>query len=138
MAMKSRKERALELIDRGYTTDRVADMFGLDEDEVIAAIHDVPVRPKFVREQIKDVLKNSEFDVLGQVISEKRRSFFREGTKFSEFSESQDFIKIENSKPSMLFHVSDDSVIIRKWVEGDYVDLRYEKSDDLMNLLKQL
>ena len=132
--MRSRKERIHDKIDQGYTTDRIADMFGIDEDDVIAAIHDNPILPDSPHDIIDAWLKSEEFAHAGQPLTGKWADKFIETP--SPYSDSE-FFQIRNRDPQRRkYFISDDAIVVRICIDGDFYDSEYRNDPEIAELIE--
>ena len=115
----------------------IADALGVDEDEVIAAIHDVPklISP---HDSIDAWLKDQEFNHCGAARLSK---FARENWrgKISSYIDTEGFFQIRNRDPERReYLVTETAIIVRHLSDGDFYDNEYAKDAEIAELIESL
>ena len=116
-------------------TSTIADQLGVDEDEVIAAIHDTP-EVVSLHDTIDAWLNTNDFTPAGEVKTGKWADQFIEyPSPYSDF----EFFEIRERDPERRkYFLTDDAIIVRKLVDGSFFDLEYKKDAEIANLIETL
>ena len=116
----------------------IADALGVDEDEVIAAIHDVRklVSP---HDTIDAWLKGQKVNHCGVAKLSVSAKKFWTGGEISKYDASEGFFKIRNNDPARRSYlISDEKIVVRKLIDGDFYDSEYDYDTEIAELIKSL
>lgn len=116
----------------------IADALGVDEDEVIAAIHDVPelVSP---HDTIDAWLKGQKFNHCGVAKLSAWAKTVWTGGEISKYDESEGFFKIKNNDLARRSYlISDEKIVVRELIDGDFYDNEYDYDPEIAELIKSL
>ena len=116
-------------------TGIIADSLGVDEDDVIVAIHDTP-KLTSPHDTIDAWLENQDFTPAGQILTGKWADQFIKNP--SAYSNSE-FFEIRNRDAQRRkYFISDDAIVVRKCIDGDFFDLEYQNDSNIASLIESL
>ena len=119
-------------------TDVIADTLGVDEDEVIAAIHDTP-KLTSPHDTIDAYLAKSESVHAGEVARGMWADQFIEKKSPHGLFGDDRFFEIRHHDPDRReYHITDEAIIVRYCSDGDFYDNEYPIDDGIATLIQSL
>ena len=121
-------------------TGEIADALGVDEDEVIAAIHaPIPQNDSNPHDQIDAWLRCQEYEHCGwALVDDRRKPLYRE-QNWSKYDKVPGFFEIRDRDPDRRkYLITDDAIVVRAWIDGDYWDKEYPRDDEIAELILSL
>ena len=116
-------------------TGILADQLGIDEDEIISAIHDTPEIVS-LHDEIDTWIDNQDFSPAGEVLTGKWADQFIKNP--SPHFESE-FFEIRQRDPERRkYHISADTIVVRKCIDGSFFDIEYASDERIASLIQNL
>ena len=116
-------------------TGIIADQLGIDEDEVISAIHDTP-KTISSHDEIDRWLKTQESSPAGEVLRGKWADKFIKNP--SPYSDAEFFEIRQHDPKRRKYHISDDTIVVRKNIDGSFFDVEYASDERVACLIQNL
>ena len=135
MPEKPRRELPVGGFHPDTDTGTIADALGVNEDEVIAAIHNTP-QVTSPHDTIDAWLESQDFVAVGQAATGAWADQF---AKNLSPHEADLFFEIRNNDPARRkFAIIDSAIVVRKNIDGAFFDLEYPIEAEITELIQSL